>query len=188
MAEHAVSGVLGASDTVLGGAARAAAKAATRGIVEGGLFGAGQGISESTLDNQPLTAEKLFSSIGHGSLMGGLLGGAVGGAGNLAAEGASHLLGGFSEKLDEAAGEQAVEVARPAQEVQRPGHEARGRHGRSRPHRVRRGAAAPRGREGPRRRGPLERREVRPGAEGPRQEGRGHRGTPSPATAMRRCR
>lgn len=106
-AEHAVSGLLGASDTALGGAARAAAKAATRGIVEGGLSGAGQEISESSLDNQPLTAEKLFASVGHGALMGGLLGGAVSGAGKLAGDAAAGLLGRASTTLDEAAGEQA---------------------------------------------------------------------------------
>jgi hypothetical protein len=106
-AEHAVSGLLGASDTMIGSAARAAAKAATRGIVEGGLFGAGQEVSESSLDNQPLTAEKLFASIGHGALMGGLLGAGLSGAGELAGDVAGHVLGKVAPTLEEAAGEQA---------------------------------------------------------------------------------
>ncbi|HLW78115.1 MAG TPA: hypothetical protein VKU44_00815 [Terriglobia bacterium] len=104
--EHAFAGVLGESGTVLGRATQAAAKAAVRGIVEGGLFGAGQEISESTLANQDLTAERILSSVGHGALMGGLLGAGVGAAGSLAKD-AIGALGGFSEKLEEAAGSQA---------------------------------------------------------------------------------
>lgn len=107
ISEHALSGVLGStSQTVLGRAAQAAAKGAVRGITEGSLFGAGQAVSEGTLDND-LTAEKLFTTVGHGALMGGLLGGALTGAGKLAAEGASSVLGKVAGPLDEAAGEQA---------------------------------------------------------------------------------
>ncbi len=107
VAEHALSGVLGSTaESTIGRAAQSAAKAAARGIVEGGLFGAGQAISEGTIDNN-LTAEKLFTSVGHGALMGGLLGGGIAGAGKVVAEGASKLMGSFSEKLDTAAGEQA---------------------------------------------------------------------------------
>lgn len=107
-AERAMAGRLGAeAGTVLGRAAQSAAKAAARGIVEGGLFGAGQGISESTLKDEDLTAEKLFASVGHGALMGGLLGAGLSGLGSMAVEGASGLLGKVAPKLDEAAGEQA---------------------------------------------------------------------------------
>lgn len=113
-AEHALGGILGASDTALGSAARAAAKGAVRGITEGGLFGAGQEISDATLQDHDLTAEKLLTAVGHGALMGGLLGGGLAGTGKLAAEGAGRILGASSETLDDAAGHQAWKWLDPA--------------------------------------------------------------------------
>lgn len=112
VAEHAVANVLGgAASGTLGRAAQAAASQAARGIVEGGLFAGGAEISDATLENRPLVAEKLLSAVGHGALTGGLLGGVLGGAGTFAKEGASAALGKISPKLDEAANAQAARWA-----------------------------------------------------------------------------
>jgi hypothetical protein len=113
VAEHAVAGILGEGEGALSTAARSAAKAATRGIVEGGMFGAGQGISENSLADKPLVAENLLTYIGHGALTGGLLGGAVGGVGSLAKAGLGKLFEGSSDKLSEAAGQQTWKWLNP---------------------------------------------------------------------------
>lgn len=118
-AEHAVSGMLGAPGaTVLGRAGQAAAKTAVRGIVEGGLFGAGGGISEASLQDPALVGEKAFSTIGHsafmGALTGGVLGGALGGFGKLAGEGVGALLGKAGPQLEDAAAEQGWKWLAPA--------------------------------------------------------------------------
>jgi hypothetical protein len=113
-AEHAVSGVLGAPGaSVLGRAAQSAAKVATRGIVEGGLFGAGQEISESALQDHELTGEKLAASVGHSAMLGGILGGGLGAFGKLAGEGVSAILGKASPALDDAAGRQTWNWLQP---------------------------------------------------------------------------
>lgn len=111
LAEHAIANVLGEGSSVLGRAGQAAAKQAVRGIVEGGLFAGGAEISDATLENRPLTAEKLLSAVGHGALTAGLLGGALGGFGSLATDGAQAALGQLSPKLDEAANLQAARWA-----------------------------------------------------------------------------
>jgi hypothetical protein len=111
LAEHAVANVLGAGGSALSSAGRAAARTAVRGIVEGGLFAGGAEVSDATLENRPLTAEKLLSSVGHGALTAGLLGGALGGFGSLASEGAQAALGKLSPKLDDAANLQAAKWA-----------------------------------------------------------------------------
>ena len=65
-------------------AARLGVKAATlgaRGAVEGGIYGAGDYLSEASLsDNPQLDGEKLLAAVGHGALLGGLLGGGLGAA------------------------------------------------------------------------------------------------------------
>jgi hypothetical protein len=106
-AEHAVSGLLGAGgDSALGTAGRAAAKTAARAMTEAGLFGGGGEISEDTLKNTPLTAEKLFAAVGHSALMGGALGGALAGTGSLVGSAASSALGAAGPKLDDLRGYQ----------------------------------------------------------------------------------
>lgn len=50
------------------------------GAVEGGLFGAGQGVSELALSQDPLTIEHVASSLSSNALYGAALGGAAGGA------------------------------------------------------------------------------------------------------------
>jgi hypothetical protein len=66
--EGAVGGALGE-----GLGARLAATGA-RGAVEGGLYGAGDAVSESAIENKPLTAESLIASVGPSAFFGGALG------------------------------------------------------------------------------------------------------------------
>jgi hypothetical protein len=107
--EGAAESLLGSpAGTVLGRAAQSAAKGAARNIVEGGLFGAGQEISDSTLEDRDMTAEKLFSSVGHGAMFGGLLGAAGGGIGSVARDAAGALADHMNPKLLEARNDQAV--------------------------------------------------------------------------------
>lgn len=106
--EHAVASVLGTeAETAIGRAAQSAAKTAARGLAEAGIFGAGDAISDATLKDEPLTAEKLFASVGHAAMMGGALGGALAGVGRLAAEGAGSVLTKASPLLEKASAEQA---------------------------------------------------------------------------------
>lgn len=50
------------------------ATTAIQGAVEGGLFGVGQAVSEASIKDVPLTAERLVAAAGHGALLGGGLG------------------------------------------------------------------------------------------------------------------
>jgi hypothetical protein len=107
LAEHAVSGLLGGeAESALGRAGQAAAKTAARAMVEAGIFGGGEEISQDTLKNVPLTAEKLYSAVGHSALMGGLLGGGLAGAGSLVGSAAASALGAAGPKLDDLRGYQ----------------------------------------------------------------------------------
>lgn len=56
------------------------------GATEGALFGIGNEISEATLGDHELNAEKLLSGAGHGALVGFGLGGALGATGELSRE------------------------------------------------------------------------------------------------------
>jgi len=52
-------------------------RAATGAAVEGALYGVGQEVSEASLRNEEITAEKLLAAAGHGALLGGVLGGSL---------------------------------------------------------------------------------------------------------------
>jgi hypothetical protein len=70
------------AESALGRMAQRAIATGAQGAVEGGLYGAGMAASEATLNDAPITAEKLLSGFGHGALFGGGAGaglGAVGG-------------------------------------------------------------------------------------------------------------
>jgi hypothetical protein len=77
---------------------------AARGAVEGGLYGAGDAISESAIENKPLTAESLLASVGPSALLGGALGGAFEGALGLAKTAAPPALERASAKLEQLSG------------------------------------------------------------------------------------
>lgn len=87
---------------------RATGKVLTKGAgaaLEGAIFGAGQEISESSLGNENLTAEKLLASMGHGAVVAGLIGGGLGGAGEVA----SNALSGVRAKASPFLAHQAAE-------------------------------------------------------------------------------
>ena len=107
-AEHAMGAILGeGAESTLGRAGQAAARTAARAVTEAGLFGGGAAISDSTLENTPLTAEKLFSAVGHSALMGGLIGGGLAGTGSMASGIATSALEHTGPKLEDLAGYQA---------------------------------------------------------------------------------
>ena len=93
--------------------ARVAAKAGATGVAEGGLFGAGQEVSEDTLGDHELTAEKLASAVGHGALYGGMFGTALGAAGGAIREGAGGILNRIGPTLDKQADIEAYKATHP---------------------------------------------------------------------------
>ena len=72
-------------------AGAAAAPWAVQGGVEGTMYGAGMGLSETVLSSDPFSAEALVSNMTSGALYGGGLGFAAGGAFGLLAHGASGI-------------------------------------------------------------------------------------------------
>lgn len=82
-----------------GGALAQVARAGVRGTVEGGIIGAGQGVSELALSDDPLTAERIAAAIGSNVALGGVTGGVVGAAG----KGLGLGLRRAKDKLDEIA-------------------------------------------------------------------------------------
>ncbi len=56
---------------------------AAGGVAEGTLYGAGQGVSELALSDQPLTAERIAGSLSSNMLLGGVTGGIASSAGKL---------------------------------------------------------------------------------------------------------
>jgi hypothetical protein len=83
---QAVEGAL-AAEAVLGRVGAAAAGAA----VEGGLYGIGQEISRTSIQDVPLTAERIVAAAGHGAILGGAAGGGLSALGALLRGGASKL-------------------------------------------------------------------------------------------------
>jgi hypothetical protein len=111
IAEHAAASVLGGTaESAVGRIAQAAIKKAAGGAAEGALFAEGNEISESTLGDHELTAEKLLAAMGHGALVGGALGGALGGLGKAAGEGVSAGARKLAPALEKAAGEQMAQA------------------------------------------------------------------------------
>lgn len=77
------------ADSLLGRMAQKAVQHAASAGTEGAILGGAQELDESSIDpNHTLTAEKLFSAMGHGAILNAAVGGALGGAG----EGAGELL------------------------------------------------------------------------------------------------
>jgi hypothetical protein len=75
-------------------------KAAEMGIgsaAEGALYGGGKAVSESAIQNKPLTAEAVLANGGYGALIGGLTGGALGAGVEVAGAGAKKVLDKISD-------------------------------------------------------------------------------------------
>jgi len=98
---------LGATgETALGRIGASGVKLASRGAAEGALYGGAQAASDSVLNGDDITAEKIVAGMGHGALFGGALGGALGLGGSALAEGAAKLVP-KKEALQQLAREQA---------------------------------------------------------------------------------
>ncbi len=89
----------------IGGAATARYGAIAGGLVEGAVFGAGQGVSEIALSDEPITAERIVSTLSSNALLGAATGGAVSLAGQAVEKG---LMRGRAALTKEA---QAAELA-----------------------------------------------------------------------------
>lgn len=80
VAEHAVGSVIGhGSSSLLARTAQKAFATAAQAGVEGGIFGGGAVVSEATLGNEELNAEKIWAGIKHGFKLGAISGGVLGG-------------------------------------------------------------------------------------------------------------
>ncbi len=75
-----LGGALGLEGVGLGArSTMGALRGGAAGLAEGGILGATGEISRATLENRPLTAQKLWASIEHGAVVGGVAGGVLGG-------------------------------------------------------------------------------------------------------------
>lgn len=90
------------------------------GAATGGLFGAGNALSEATLEDVPLTAEKLVAGAGLGALLGGVgggIGGAIDEAAGVLLPKAGKLIGGAQKALDGVADDAAIASTRAQNRV-----------------------------------------------------------------------
>ena len=88
--------------------AKQAVKAGATGTAEGALFGAGQEVSEDTLGDHELTAQKLAAAVGHGALMGGMFGTALGAGAGIVREGAGGILNRIAPTMEKQADMEAA--------------------------------------------------------------------------------
>jgi len=121
--EHGVEHLVGEGAKGLAGKMAQHALALGAGsAAEGALYGASNEISESYLNNQQLTGEKLLASMGHGALIAGGVGGILGAASPLIEKAAAkasetirpvakEILG--ADNLEELAGQNAFKALRP---------------------------------------------------------------------------
>lgn len=118
LAERAIGAVIGDnSPSLLARTAQRAIASAGAGGVEGALYGVGDQISEDTLGDKDITAQKLFAAAGHGALFGAVAGGALGGAGELGISAAKRI--GSSEALQKLSETQAWRALNPNKPITR---------------------------------------------------------------------
>lgn len=84
-----------------GGLASQVVRSGVKTAVEGGVQGLGSAVSDLALSDDPITAERIASTLGHGVLLGGVTGGALGVAGKVAERGLVRA----KSALDEIAGQ-----------------------------------------------------------------------------------
>lgn len=115
VAERAAAALVGeGSENALARVAQKAIATGARGATEGALFGVGQAIGDSAIEDHELTAEKLFASIGHSALYGLVGGAAFGAGGEVLGTGAKALARHMSPALREVAETQAWKSLIPA--------------------------------------------------------------------------
>jgi len=113
VAERAAARVVGSgAESALGRMAQRAAAVGAQGAAEGGLYGVGHEVSQATLNDTPITAEKLLSGFGHGALFGGAAGAGLGAAGSLATSALGKIVGsgGAREAAETVANKSALEA------------------------------------------------------------------------------
>jgi hypothetical protein len=93
--------------------AKQAVKAGATGAAEGSLFGAGQEVSEDTLGDHELTAQRLAAAVGHGALMGGMFGTALGAGTGALREGAGGILNRIAPTMEKQADVEAYKAIHP---------------------------------------------------------------------------
>jgi len=113
LAERSAANVLPEIGEGLAGLASKAASKAVGAAAEGGLINLGQTISESTLGDTDLTAEKLLASLNHGAVIGGLTGGAF----SLAGDALSASLEKLSPELKNAAADQSFKMLNSTKKI-----------------------------------------------------------------------
>ena len=136
---YGVGGLIGKAGKVVGGAVAGqlgggvvgrAVGATAAGTTEGALFGYGQGISELALSKDPLTAERVVTTLGGNVLYGAGFGAASGGVGGLLAEGATagkaavQKWAGMEEGAAGAAGKAEVAIPEEVRKLDRPAAKA----------------------------------------------------------------
>lgn len=110
LASKAMEEVLGPklSNSLAGQILTGSVKAAASGSTEMALFEVGNQISEDTLGDHDLNAQKLYGAFGHGALMGAIFGAGMGSAAAAASEAGSALLRKIAPNVSKLAGEQAI--------------------------------------------------------------------------------
>lgn len=79
IAEHGIASLVGSgAEGLIARSLQKGASIAGRGVLEGGILGAANEISEASLGDHELTAERILASAGHGAILGGLVGGGLG--------------------------------------------------------------------------------------------------------------
>lgn len=78
------------------------------GAAEGGIYGAGNAVSELALQDDPLTMERVASSLSSNLLFGAATGGVLGGAFNVAERGLSRAKGAIDDALERSAAKARV--------------------------------------------------------------------------------
>lgn len=117
LAEHAATAVVGGgAESVLARVAQKAFITGAQAGTEGALFGAGSAVSEATLGNEELNAEKILAGAAHGFKLGALSGAALGGGlelGKAAIDKGLKIVGkeGLESYLNDIANEQTLKAA-----------------------------------------------------------------------------
>jgi hypothetical protein len=113
----AVAGRVGRGIAALGEGAGAIGKigaAALGGAAEGAFFGAGQGVSELALSNDPLSVERIGSALSSNMLYGAALGAPIGGLGKAAELGLARAKGAIDGALER----RALKARTPAEAIE----------------------------------------------------------------------
>ena len=108
----AAKAIPGALNPVVSSAVKKATELGLGSAAESALYGAGDAVSESAIQNKPLTAEAVLADVGYKALTGGLLGGGLGATADLAGKGIKKAAGKVAKIVDESGDLESRLVAR----------------------------------------------------------------------------